>query len=131
MTNMYAENILDHYRNPRNFGKLSDAEIKYRESNPLCGDDYEFDIKVSNGQVQDVKFSGDGCAISKASASLLSEEIKQKKLDELKKMKLDDVLKLLGIEVSSARISCALVPLYAIQKGIQKFERGKNNEPQR
>jgi nitrogen fixation NifU-like protein len=120
---MYAENILDHYRNPRNFGKIPDAQIKNREYNPLCGDDYEFHLKLQDGIVVDAKFSGDGCAISKASASLLSEHIKKKSLEEIKKMKLADIVKLLGIEVSTARIKCALLPLIAIQKGIQNFER--------
>jgi nitrogen fixation NifU-like protein len=120
---MYAENILDHYRNPRNFGKIPDAQIKNREYNPLCGDDYEFHLKLQDGIVVDAKFSGDGCAISKASASLLSEHIKEKSLEEIKKMKLADIVKLLGIEVSAARIKCALLPLIAIQKGIQNFER--------
>ncbi len=131
MTSMYAEEILDHYRNPRNFGELKDAQIKYKESNPLCGDEYEFYLKVNNGLVSDAKFFGDGCAISKASASMLSEHVKNKTLDDLKKMKLDDVLKLLGIEVSAARTKCALVALLAIQKGIQKFEGGKNDGSQR
>lgn len=126
MKSMYAEVILDNYRNPMNFGEIKDAEIKYRESNPLCGDEYEFHLKVNDGKIEDVKFSGDGCAISKASASLLSEKIKEKNLSEVKKMKFSDVVKILGIEVGVARIKCALLPLVTVQKGIQKFEENRN-----
>ena len=121
MNSMYVEEILEHYRNPKNFGTINDAQIRYKESNPLCGDEYEFYLKLNDGVIADVKFSGDGCAISKASASMLSENIKEKSLEEIKKMKLDDVLKLLNIEVSAARIQCALLPLIAVQKGIQNF----------
>ena len=125
LVHMFVENILDHYRNPKNFGKIPDAQIKNREYNPLCGDDYEFHLKLQENIVIDVKFSGDGCAISKASASLLSEHIKKKSLEEIKQMRLADIMKLLGAEISTARIKCALLPLIAVQKGIQNFEKGE------
>ena len=122
MNEMYAENILDHYRNPRNFGTIVNAQVKHEETNPLCGDDYEFYLQIDNGKIQDAKFSGDGCAISKASASMLSEFIKQKDISELKKMNLVDVEKLLGVKISAPRVKCATLALVAVQKGIQEFE---------
>lgn len=116
---MYAENILDHYRNPKNFGKLENADAKSRELNPLCGDEYEFNLKFSDGIVKDVKFNGDGCAISMASASMLSEFVKGRKISEAKKISPEDIFKLLGITVSPARIKCALLPLQVLENCIK------------
>lgn len=113
---MYAEEILDHYRNPKNFGKLDKPDVKVRELNPLCGDQYEFQVKVSGGKIADVKFNGDGCAISTASASMLSEFIKGKKISDLKKMEQKDLLKILGIEVSPARMKCAMLAFGIVKK---------------
>ena len=112
---MYAENILDHYRNPKNFGKLENPDVKFRELNPLCGDEYEFQLKLSDGSVKDVKFNGDGCAISMASASMLSEFVRGKKISEVKKVSAEDIFKLIGITVSPARIKCALLPLSVLK----------------
>lgn len=113
---MYAEEILDHYRNPKNFGKLDRPDVKVGDVNPLCGDHYEFQANLKGGKISDVRFSGDGCAISTASASILSESIKGKSVSELKKMAEGDVLKLLGIEVSPARMKCAMLPFNIVKK---------------
>lgn len=118
---MYAENILDHYRNPRNFGRLDNPDAKFKEHNPLCGDQYEFQIKVSDDTLKEVKFDGDGCAISMASASLLSELVRGKKISEIKKLSPDDIFKLLGITVSPARIKCALLPLSALKNCVNQI----------
>lgn len=115
---MYGENILDHYRNPKNFGKLEDPDVKFKEFNPLCGDEYEFQLRFSDGSVKDVKFNGDGCAISMASASMLSEFAKGKKISEVKKISEEDVFKLLGVSISPARIKCALLPLSVLKNCI-------------
>lgn len=112
---MYAENILDNYRNPKNFGKLENPDASFREHNPLCGDQYEFQMKFFDGTVKEIKFNGDGCAISMASASMLSEFVKGKKISEVGKIPPEDVFKLLGITVSPARIKCALLPLSALK----------------
>jgi len=117
---MYAEEILDHYRNPRNFGKLERPDARHRELNPLCGDEYEFQMKFSDGAVKEIKFSGDGCAISMASASMLTEFSKGKKISDLKRLAPDDVIKLLGISVSPARIKCALLPLSILKVCLDK-----------
>jgi nitrogen fixation NifU-like protein len=114
--NMYAEEILDHYRNPKNFGKMEKPDVKIGDVNPLCGDRYEFQAKLKGGKIEDVKFRGDGCAISTASASILSEHIKGKKISEIKNMSEADLLKLLGIEVSPVRMKCAMLPFNIVKK---------------
>ena len=117
---MYAEEILDHYRNPKNFGKLENPDAKFRELNPLCGDEYEFQLKFSNGTVKDIKFNGDGCAISMASASMLSELAKGKKVSEVKRLSPEDIFKMLGMTVSPARVKCALLPLSILKSCVEK-----------
>lgn len=119
---IYSENILDHYRNPKNFGKMEDPDVKFRELNPLCGDEYEFQLKFSDGSVKDVKFSGDGCAISMASASMLSELVMGKKVSDLEKISEGDVFKLLGVTVSPARMRCALLPLSVLKRCIERSD---------
>ncbi|HVL87197.1 MAG TPA: SUF system NifU family Fe-S cluster assembly protein [Candidatus Thermoplasmatota archaeon] len=107
---MYQEQILDHYQNPRNFGEIPDAELSAHENNPLCGDDLHLFVKLRDGQViEDVRFKGRGCAISQASASMLYESLKGKSLDEARKIGKDDVLGLLGVPISAARLKCALL----------------------
>jgi len=122
---MYAEEILDHYRNPKNFGKLDKPDVKVRELNPLCGDQYEFQVKVSKGRIEDVKFNGDGCAISTASASMLSDFIKGKKISDIKKMDQKDLMSILKIEVSPARIKCAMLAFDIVKKVVVEAERKK------
>ena len=82
MDDMYRDYILDHYKNPRNFGELEGATHTYHDSNPLCGDEMTMQLRIGDGHVDDVHFTGKGCAISQASASILTEEIKGKTLDE-------------------------------------------------
>ena len=111
MDSVYKEEILDHYKNPRNFGEIDDADIRVDANNPLCGDKLHMDLVVKDGIVQDVAFTGRGCAISQASASMLTEEMIGKPLEELAKTTRQDVLNNLGIEVSYARMKCALLSL--------------------
>jgi len=119
---MYQENILDHFENPRNFGHLTSCNSKAHDTNPLCGDDFSFEFKISDGFVKDVRFNGHGCAISTASASMLSEKIIGKSIEEIKKLDKDDVLGLLGIELSHVRIKCAMLPLKVIKLGMYSEE---------
>ena len=114
---MYREYILDHYKNPRNFGRLEDADISHEENNPLCGDVIGMDFKVADGVIEDVRFHGRGCAISQASASLLTERLKGMALDEARKIDKEDVLEELGIEISPARLKCALLSLKVLKVG--------------
>ena len=113
----YREYILDHYKNPRNFGRLEDADISHEEENPLCGDVIGIDLKLRDGVISDVRFHGRGCAISQASASLLTERLKGMPLEQAKAITKDDVVGELGIEISAARIKCALLSLKVLKAG--------------
>lgn len=114
----YQETILDYARNPRNFGRLDAPDISHEESNPLCGDLIRIEMKLGPDQrVAEARFSGRGCAISQAAASMLTEEIEGKTLDEVKQIKKDDVLALLGIPISMARLKCALLGLKVLKAG--------------
>jgi len=118
MDDLYRELILDHYQHPHNHGELPGADISYEDSNPLCGDKIRIDIKLKNDIVEDVKFNGKGCAISQASASMLTDEILGKSLDEIKKLDKKFILDLLGIPLGPSRIKCALLPLKVIKAGV-------------
>jgi nitrogen fixation NifU-like protein len=113
----YREYILDHYKNPRNFGRIEGADITHEEYNPLCGDVVGMDFRVRAGVIEDVKFHGRGCAISQASASLMTERLKGMTLDEARQVDKDDVLEELGIDISPARLKCALLSLKVLKVG--------------
>jgi nitrogen fixation NifU-like protein len=113
----YREFILDHYKNPRNFGRLEDADISHEEYNPLCGDMVGMDLQVKDGVIEDVRFHGRGCAISQASASLMTERLKGMSLDEARQISKDDVVGDLGIDISPARLKCALLSLKVLKVG--------------
>lgn len=116
MYDMYQEVILQHYRTPRNFGPLEGADRVGEESNPLCGDHITFRLKVdpASHRIDDIRFQGDGCAISVASASMLTEKVKGMTLDEAGKLTRDDVIGALGIPLSPVRVKCALTGFAAL-----------------
>ena len=114
---LYREYILDHYKNPRNYGRLEHPDITHEENNPLCGDVVGMDFQVHDGVIEDIRFHGRGCAISQASASLLTERLKGMPLEEAKKINKDDVIGELGIDISPARIKCALLSLKVLKVG--------------
>lgn len=119
MDDFYRENILDHYRHPRNTGTLADATHSHEEHNPLCGDIVRIDLHVNEDNVIDkVAFSGKGCAISQASASMLTELLEGKSLDEAKQISKEDILDLLGIEIGPVRMKCALLSLKVLKAGV-------------
>jgi nitrogen fixation protein NifU and related proteins len=119
MDDFYKENILDHYRHPRNTGTLEHPTHSHEDHNPLCGDKIRLDLHVNEANVIDeVGFSGKGCAISQASASMLTEMIKGKSLDEAKKIGKDDILEALGIEIGPVRLKCALLSLKVLKAGV-------------
>ena len=120
---MYQENILDHYKNPRNSGKIENASVHHHEYNPLCGDEIELFLVIKDKKIADVKFHGKGCAISQASASLLTDEIKGKNIDDLKNMAKENILELLGISLSPVRLKCALLSLDTLKNSILIFEK--------
>lgn len=117
-SDMYREQIIDLYEHPLNHGHLEDATFSYEEDNPLCGDVIQIDVRLDdNGRVADVAWSGDGCAISQASASLLTEEIKGMSIDEVRAFSKDTLLELLGVPLSMARVKCALLSLKVLKAG--------------
>ena len=115
---LYKENILDHYREPRNFGRLENPDLSYEDKNPVCGDVIKMDLKVSNGKVVEVAFSGKGCSISMASASMLTELILDRDVEDLKKFDKKELLEEIGIDLGPVRIKCALLPYKVLKGGI-------------
>lgn len=123
---IYREIILDHYRNPRNKGKLENADVVIHDSNPLCGDQIDIYLKVKNGNIEDIKFDGRGCAISQASASMLTEMIINKPLTNAKDISKDDILENIGLtNLGPARIKCALLSLKVLKMGMVKYYEDK------
>jgi len=116
MDDFYKEYILDHYRNPRNFGHLDAPDASAEDLNPLCGDKIRMELNVDGeGRVADVRFSGKGCAISQASASMLTESIKGRKLEDIARMKMDVVVENVGIGISPTRMKCATLGLKVLK----------------
>ncbi len=125
---LYREVILDHYRNPRNKGTLDPADYSYEDTNPLCGDEVRIDLRVDGERIADVKFSGRGCAVSQASASILTEMVQGQPLAEVKALTKDDLLEELGIPVSPARMKCALLGLKVLKAGLYGVERAQDED---
>ncbi len=113
---LYREEILEHWQNPQNWGRIKNADLVVNQVNPLCGDKVTFFFKIKDGKLADVSFTGTGCAISIASASILSQNIKTKPVKTLVKITGEDVLKLIGGPVTPARLKCAFLALEAIKK---------------
>ena len=122
-SDMYREQILDHYKNPRNYGELEDPTFSHVGENPMCGDEIRVDVSLEDDgdTIEHVSFIGDGCAISQASASLLSQELPGKSLDELAAMDRDDVTEMLGIDISPMRIKCAVLAEKVAQDGAEIY----------
>jgi nitrogen fixation NifU-like protein len=120
-SDIYKDIILDYYRHPRNFGDLPEPDVRSKDSNPLCGDVIEMQIRVRDGKIDDLRFKGRGCAISQASASMLTELAKGKTLDEIKALGKEDVLSMLGIDPGPTRIKCALLGLKVIKLGVYGY----------
>ncbi len=119
---IYREIILDYYRNPRNYGILEHADIFRHDSNPLCGDEIEIYINIVDNKVSDVKFLGKGCAISQASASILTELIMGKDFDFVKKLTKESILENLGLpDLGPARIKCALLSFKVLKYGVYSY----------
>jgi nitrogen fixation NifU-like protein len=124
---IYREIILDHYRNPRNKGKLQQADISTHDSNPLCGDEIDIHLKVEQGKIKDIKFEGRGCAISQASASMLTEMVMDKPLTAVKDLDKQDILENIGLmNLGPARIKCALLSLKVLKMGMINYYADKD-----
>lgn len=143
LDDLYREVILDHYAHPRNKGKLEDADISVEGANPLCGDELSIFVKLDGGKIADVRFVGRGCSISQASASMMTEQIKGKTLDEAMQLvgrfkammhgepvgedELGDLMALQGVRKFPVRIKCATLSWIALEQGVEEFaaNRGK------
>jgi len=122
------QNIIDHYQHPRNWGTIENPDVSAEDSNPLCGDRIRMDLKIKDGKIEDVKFSGVGCSISRAAASMLSDEIIGKTLEEVKALNRDDVLEMLGIELGPVRLKCALLALKTLKVGVYGIQGWKEED---
>ncbi|MEI7769881.1 MAG: iron-sulfur cluster assembly scaffold protein [Chloroflexales bacterium] len=120
MDDMYREQILEHSKYPHNFGSLESPSVSHEELNPLCGDKVRMDLQIADGVITDVRFSGKGCAISQASASLLTDELVGMSVDAAKVYSKDDLLDLIGIPLGKnpVRLKCALLSLKALKAGL-------------
>jgi len=123
---MYQEVILDHYRNPRRWGRLSPATVSHTGENASCGDELTFDLRLAeDGEtIEEVTFTGEGCAISIASASLLAEELPGMALSEVRDLDREDALDLLGIELTPMRVPCAVLAEKVVQDSVESYEEG-------
>ena len=115
--NVYQEELLDHYENPSNYGTLSNPDVSHEEDNPLCGDRIRIDLIVEDDMITEVRFSGHGCTISQAAASMLTEEIEGKTLAEVKQLTKGDILDMIGIPLGPVRLKCALLALKVLKAG--------------
>ncbi|EJN59827.1 nitrogen fixation protein NifU [Halogranum rubrum] len=123
-SDMYRQQILDHYKNPRNYGEMEDPTFSHVGENPSCGDTIKMDVRLEDDgdTIEYVAFSGDGCAISQASASMLSQQLPGKTLSELKEMDRDDIVDMLGVDISPMRIKCAVLAEKVAQDGAKIYQ---------
>jgi len=116
MDDLYRENILEHYKRPRNFGRLESYDLDFEDTNPFCGDEQHVYLKLDDeGRVAEIAFEGKGCAISTAATSMLTEELEGKTPEELLRLPKEFVLDLLGIDISATRMKCALLGLKVVK----------------
>lgn len=118
MDDLFRETILEHHRNPSCHGSLENPDFAYEDSNPLCGDRVRMEFRVEDGRVAQVRWNGQGCSISQASASMLCERIEGRPLEEVKAITREDILDMLGIELGPVRLKCALLSLKTMKAGL-------------
>lgn len=119
---IYHEMIIDYSRNPVNYGKIENPDITFHDSNPLCGDSIDIDMKIVDDKVSDIKFHGKGCAICMACSSVLTEITKGKKIEEVRNITKHDVLSELGLEhLQAVRIKCALLSLKVLKSALYSY----------
>ena len=121
MPALYSDILLDHFRHPRNYGSLAAPDISNEQFNPLCGDRIRLELKLEQSKVSEARFKGDGCAISTAAASLLTEMVLGKDLEELTNMPDAQLISALESNIQPARLQCALLPLEALREGLKSW----------
>jgi nitrogen fixation NifU-like protein len=115
---LYRENILEHYQHPRCRGTIDNPDRTFEDANPLCGDRLRMDFRIRDERIDEVRFSGHGCSISQAAASMLCERVEGKSLEEVKSIGKDEVLEMIGIELGPVRLKCALLALKTLKGGV-------------
>ncbi len=122
-SDMYRQQILDHYKNPRNHGELENPTFTHVGENPMCGDTIEIDVRLDEDEevIQNLAFRGDGCAISQAAASMLTEMLLGKTIEELHEMDRDDMIEMLGVDISPMRVKCAVLAEKVAQDGAEIY----------
>jgi len=118
---IYQEMILEHYNNPNNCGYIENYDVAAKDSNPICGDEIEIRIKFNDGMMNDIKFQGQGCAISLSSVDVLIDLVKNKNIQEVKNLTTEGFLKVLGIELSPLRLKCALLGLKTLKTAVYTY----------
>ena len=123
MDDLYREQIIDRFKNPRHRGELDPHDYSYEDDNPLCGDRIRVDVRVDGqGIITEAAYSGEGCAISLASADLLTESVVGQSLDQVKSLGKEDLLEMLGIQLGPVRLKCALLSLKVLKAGVYGLE---------
>ncbi|KAA9399115.1 iron-sulfur cluster assembly scaffold protein [Haloarcula sp. CBA1130] len=122
-SDMYRQQILDHYKNPRNYGEIEDPTFTHIGENPMCGDEIRMDVVLDEDEetIEQVAFQGDGCAISQASASMLSKELAGMAVEDLEAMDRDDITEMLGVDISPMRVKCAVLAEKVAQDGAEIY----------
>jgi len=123
MEDLYRDHLLDHYENPRHHGRIEGADISHEENNPLCGDKIRIDVKLGEdgALIADIGFTGDGCIISQAAASMLLEEVAGKTLADVQKLDTQDVLDMIGVTLTTNRVKCAALGLKVLKAGVYRY----------
>jgi nitrogen fixation NifU-like protein len=125
LMDLFAEQIISHYEHPHNKGRLGKPSSKMHELNTTCGDEITMYLEIANGKVKDAKFEGSGCAISMATASMLTDYIKGRGVSELERMGVKDIIDLIGLDPGPARLKCATLSLRAMKEALFLFEHKK------
>jgi len=120
---LFLEEVMENYKNPRNKGEMKNYTFKQHQKNISCGDVFDLFVKIENNKIVDVKYSGEGCAISTASFSMLSQELIQMSVDDAKKINKDFILDMLGIKISAGKMNCAMLSLEALENGLEGMEK--------
>jgi len=122
MQDFYREEMMEHYKHPHNRGTLTGADIVIHEKNPFCGDEVDLQLKLTNNTIEEAMFSGDACAVSLASSSMVTDFLKGKSLDEARALSKNDILAMIGAELTTSRVKCATLVLDALQGALKEFD---------